>query len=47
MKVKDLRKLLEDYSDDQEIMTADFNEIYVVEFDGDVFITDCPMMEID
>lgn len=46
MKVSQLRKLLEDYADNQEVMTADFNEIYLVEYCGDLFITDCPSTEV-
>lgn len=47
MKVEQLRKILDNYSDEQEVMTADFKEIYIVEYDGDVFITDCPMIEVE
>lgn len=42
MKVKELREILNTYSEDTEIFIEDYEPFIVVELDGDVFLMTTP-----
>lgn len=42
MKVKELRKILNNYSEDTEVFIEDYQPFIVVELDGDVFLMTTP-----
>lgn len=40
MLVKDLREILNSYSEDTEVLTGDFKEVQLLEVDGMLFLTE-------
>lgn len=42
MKLKELREILNDYSEDTEVLLENYEPFIVVELDGDVFLMTVP-----